>query len=115
MPTPSVMTPPTMATPAKTTNGTIVVDKSILFLDGINFPPGLGPRSPTDPVLASDPTFRLRKHECNLDAESGACGIKVPHVFVMRARARRSARRVHPAAPRSDRKAGDPAPSLPLS
>ncbi len=55
--TPSVITPPTMATPAKTTNGTIVVDKSILFLDSINFPPGLGPRSPTDPVLASDPKF----------------------------------------------------------
>ncbi len=55
--TPSVMAPPTMATPAKTTNGTIVVDKSILFLDSIYFPPGLGSRLPIDPVLASDPKF----------------------------------------------------------
>ncbi|MCH9012303.1 MAG: hypothetical protein IIA68_04465 [Proteobacteria bacterium] len=113
--TPSVTTPPTMATPAKTTNGTIVVDKSILFLDSIDFPPGPGPRLPTDPVLALDPKFRLREQECNLDAESGACGIKVPHVFVMRRRARRSTPRVHPAAPPSDRMAGGPAPSLPLS
>ncbi|MCH8036042.1 MAG: hypothetical protein IIC53_02835 [Proteobacteria bacterium] len=115
LPTPSVTTPPTMTTPAKTTNGTIVVDKSILFLDSINFPPGFGPPLPTDPVLASDPKLRLHKHECNLDAETGACGIKVPHVFVMRRRARRSARLDHPATPPANREAGGPALSRPLN
>ncbi len=85
----SVRTALPTATPANTTNGTIVVDNSILFLDNIL---SLPPKTKTG--CAEKPwnwhSARIAccyKKDSNLTAESRLCGIKVAHNFVMDRRA----------------------------